>query len=374
MAWRIPIVDLAAEYAEVGAAVEEAVLRVLRSGRYVLGPETAAFEEELAALVGVPFAVGVGSGTEALVLALKAAGVEPGDEVVTSAFSFIATVEAILQCGARPVFADIEPEGFNLAPSGFEAAVTQRTRAVVPVHLFGRCADMPRIAAIAERHGVAVVEDAAQSIGAARAGRRAGAWGAAGCFSFYPAKNLGGAGDGGGVTTSEPEVAERLRLLRSHGTCAAGGHRLTGTTSRLDSLQAAVLRAKLPYLRVWTDTRARNAGIYAEELAGCPGVVLPGGAPDEEIVWSQYTIRCREPGRVRAALEARGIEWRHYYPRPVCEEPGLGGFRRPAAAFPEAARACAEVISLPVRASCSPEVIREIAGVIRDALGARSSP
>ncbi|MBW1685331.1 MAG: DegT/DnrJ/EryC1/StrS family aminotransferase [Deltaproteobacteria bacterium] len=369
MAWRIPIVDLAAEYAEVGAAVEEAVLRVLRSGRYVLGPETTAFEAELAALVGVPFAVGVGSGTEALVLALRAVGVEPGDEVVTSAFTFFATAEAILQCGARPVFTDVEPEGFNLAPSGFEAAVTQGTRAVVPVHLFGRCADMPRIVAIAGRHGIAVVEDAAQSIGAARAGRRAGAWGAAGCFSFYPAKNLGGAGDGGGVTTSEPEVAERLRLLRSHGTCADGGHLLAGTTSRLDSLQAAVLRAKLPYLEAWTDARARNAGIYAEELAGCPGVALPGGAPDEEIVWSQYTIRCREPERVRAALEARGIEWRHYYPRPVCEEPGLGGFRRPAAAFPEAARACAQAISLPVRANCSPEVIREIAGVIRDALG-----
>jgi dTDP-4-amino-4,6-dideoxygalactose transaminase len=297
--------------------------------------------------------------------------VEPGDEVVTSAFSFFATAEAILQCGAHPVFADIEPAGFSLAPSGFEAAVTQRTRAVVPVHLFGRCADMPRIAAIAGRHGVVVVEDAAQSIGAARAGRRAGAWGAAGCFSFYPAKNLGGAGDGGGVTTSEPEVAERLRLLRSHGACADGGHVLVGTTSRLDSLQAAVLRAKLPYLEVWTNARARNARIYAEELAGCPGVGLPGGAPGEEIVWSQYTIRCREPERVRTALEARGIEWRHYYPRPVCEEPGLGEFRRPAAEFPEATRACAEVISLPVRASCSPEVIRETAGVIRDSLGTR---
>jgi len=369
MAWRIPIVDLAAEYAEVGAAVEEAVLRVLRSGSYVLGPETAAFEEDLAALVGVPFAVGVGSGTEALVLALRAVGVEPGDEVVTSAFSFFATVEGILHCGARPVFADIEPEGFNLSPSALEAAVTPRTRAVVPVHLFGRCADMPRIAAVAGRHGIAVVEDAAQSIGAARAGRRAGAWGAAGCFSFYPAKNLGGAGDGGCVTTSEPEVAGRLRLLRSHGACAEGGHVLAGTTSRLDSLQAAVLRAKLPYLEVWTDARARNARVYAEELAGCPGVVLPGGAPNEEIVWSQYTIRCREPGRVQTALEARGIEWRRYYPRPLCEEPGLGGFRRPAAEFPEAARACAEVISLPVRPSCSADLIREIAGVIRDALG-----
>jgi dTDP-4-amino-4,6-dideoxygalactose transaminase len=369
MAWRIPIVDLAAEYAEAGAAVEEAVLRVLRSGRYVLGPETSAFEDELAALVGVPFAVGVGSGTEALTLALRAVGVEPGDEVVTSAFTFFATAEAILLCGARPVFADIEPEGFNLSPAAFEAAVTPRTRAVVPVHLFGRCADMGRIAASAERRGITVIEDAAQSIGAARAGRRAGAWGRAGCFSFYPAKNLGAAGDAGSVTTSEPQVAERLRLLRSHGARADGEHAVAGTTSRLDSLQAAVLRAKLPYLEAGTRGRERNAGVYAEELAGCPGVVLPGGAPDEEVVWSQYTIRCREPKRVRGALEARGIEWRHYYPRPVCEEPGLGEFRRPAAEFPEAARACAEAISLPVRASCPPETIREIAGVIRDALG-----
>jgi dTDP-4-amino-4,6-dideoxygalactose transaminase len=370
MVWRIPVVDLAAEYAVVGPAVEEAVLRVLRSGRYVLGPETAAFEKEMGALVGTPFAVGVGSGTEALFLALRAVGVGPGDEVITTAFTYFATVEAILLCGAHPVFADVEVDGFNLDPACFEAAIGERTRAVVPVHLFGRCADMAAVAEIAGRRSVAVVEDAAQAIGAARGGRRAGAWGRAGCFSFYPSKNLGAAGDGGCVTSADAEVAERLRRMRSHGAADDGVHAVAGTTSRLDSLQAAVLRAKLPYLKVWSDQRARNARIYAEELAGCPGVALPDGAPDELIVWNQYTLRCREPQRVQAALERAGIEWRHYYPRPACEEPALGPLRRSAVEFPEARRACAEAISVPVRASCSPDAIREIAAVIRQALGA----
>jgi dTDP-4-amino-4,6-dideoxygalactose transaminase len=368
MAWRIPLVDLTAEYAEVGPVVEEAVLRVLRGGQYVLGPETAAFEREMAELVGVPFAVGVGSGTEALLLALRAAGVGDGDEVVTSALSYFATVEAILSCGARPVFADVEPGGFNVDPSAVERALTPRTRAILPVHLFGRCADVAPLARLAQQHGALLIEDAAQAIGAARSGRCAGAWGVAGCFSFYPSKNLGAAGDGGCITTADPELAERLRLLRFHGLNADGLHVLAGTTSRLDAVQAGVLRAKLPYLKAWTDARVRNAGIYASELWDCPGIALPEAPPDEQIVWNQYTVRCSEPEPVRAALEAAGIEWRHYYPRLVCEEPALGPLRRPASDFPQARRACGEAISVPVRGSCPTETIREIAAVIRGVL------
>jgi dTDP-4-amino-4,6-dideoxygalactose transaminase len=367
MAWRIPIVDLAAEYREVGPAVEAAVLRVLRSQQYILGPETATFEAQLAALVGVEFAVGVSSGTDALVLALRAAGVAPGDEVVTSAFTYFATVEAILLAGARPVFADIEKDGFGVDPAGVEAALGPRTRAILPVHLFGRCADMPRLEALARARGIAIVEDAAQAIGAGRAGRRAGAWGAAGCFSFYPSKNLGGVGDGGVVTTDDPQLAERLRLYRSHGCAQDGAHQVLGTTARLDALQAAALGAKLPFLERWTRARARNARIYAEAFTGCEQIAIPGAGADETPVWNHYTIRCRRAPAVRAALEAEGIEWRHYYPTPAASQPALGAARCRPGSFPESERACAEAISIPVRPSCSPATIEQIADVVRRA-------
>jgi dTDP-4-amino-4,6-dideoxygalactose transaminase len=367
------MVDLAADWAEAGTAVEAAVRRVLASGEFVLGPETAAFESEIAERVGTRFAVGVGSGSEALELALRALGAGPGDEVVTSAFTHFATVEAILRVGARPVFADIEPEGFGIDPSGVEAALTGRTRAVVPVHLFGRCADVARVREVAEAAGIPVVEDAAQAFGAARSGQRAGAFGRLGCFSFYPSKVLGALGDAGMLTTDDPELAARLRLLRSHGTARGDVHVLPGTTSRLDSIQAAALRAKLPFLKGWIEGRARNARIYREELDGCPGVWLPGAGPDEEVVFAQYTLRCAEAPRVRAALAAAGVEWRHYYPRPAAAQPALGALRCEAGTFPEAERCCAEVLSIPVRASVPPAGIREIARVIRDAAAPESS-
>lgn len=368
MGWRIPITDLAAEldeFPEVRAAVEQAVLGVVRSGEYVLGPETRAFEAEMANLVGVRFAVGVGSGTEAVSLALRALGVGPGDEVITTPFTFFATAGAILLAGATPVFADIEADGFNLSPDGLDAVCTARTRAVVPVHLFGRCADVDAIGEWASHRGVAVVEDAAQSIGAGRGGRRAGACGDAGCFSFYPSKNLGALGDAGCVTTDDSEVAERLRMLRTHGAGTDGINRLAGTTSRLDSIQAAALRAKLPYLKQWNDGRARNARLYAEHLGDCENVRLPEPAVDEEVVWSQYTIRCRSRDRVRDALASHGVESRVYYPMPAYRQPALGAARRPAGSCPEAEKACDEVLSLPVRGSCSADEIRFVADVVR---------
>lgn len=361
---RVPCVDLAAEYREVGGAVEAAVLRVLRSGQYVLGPETRAFEEELAAFVGTRFAVGVGSGTEALMLALRALSVGSGDEVATTAYTYFATIEAILHVGARPVFVDIEPDGFNLDPEKLEAAIGPRTRAILPVHLFGRCADMPRIRAIADAHEVPIVEDAAQAIGAVRAERAAGAWGRAGCFSFYPSKNLGAAGDGGCVTTDEDALAERLRLLRNHGQEVRDQHGTLGTTSRLDSIQAAVLRAKLPFLKRWNDARAGNAARYTALLAEIPGVVVPRTEPGEAPVWNHYTIRCRRAEAVRAALAESGIEWRHFYPTPAYRQAALGELRLPAGACPETERACAEAISLPVFPTLGREALERVAAVV----------
>jgi dTDP-4-amino-4,6-dideoxygalactose transaminase len=369
MAPRIPIVDLAAEYAEVGAAVEEAVLRVLRSGQWVLGPETAALESEIARFVGVRHCVGVGSGTEAIELALQACGVAAGDEVVTTPLTFFATVEAIVRAGARPVYVDVEPGGFNLDPAGLGAALTPRTRAIVPVHLFGRCADMERIRARADSRGIPVVEDAAQAIGAARGGRRAGAWGAAGCFSFYPAKSLGAAGDAGCVTTDDDGLAERLRCLRNHGR-RGDGHVVTGTTSRLDSLQAAVLRAKLPHLEKWLLERSAHVAQYRRALADCPDLRLPEWGADETPAWSQFVLRSPRAPAIRAALDAADIEWRHYYPRPVYREPAFGEAALPEGACPEAERACREAISVPIYPRMSSEAVERVCEVVRKALGA----
>jgi dTDP-4-amino-4,6-dideoxygalactose transaminase len=365
---RIPIVDLAAEYAEIGADLEAAVLRVLRSGRYVLGPETQAFERELAAYVGARHAVGVGSGTEALCLALRAQGVGPGDEVITTALSFFATAEAIAWTGATPVYVDVEPGGFNLDPDGLAAARSPRTRAIVPVHLFGRCADMPRIRAFADAHDIPVVEDAAQAIGAARAGRSAGTWGASACFSFYPSKSLGAAGDAGAITTDDDATAEALRSLRHHG-AGPSGHERIGTTSRLDSLQAAVLRAKLPHLSRWLRERAEHVARYRARLAGCAAVRLPECGPDETPAWSQLVIRSEKAEAIRRALDEAEIEWRHYYPRPLYREPAFGAGRLPAGHCPEAERACAESLSIPIYPRLEATAIDRVCAVVLAAVG-----
>lgn len=362
----VPMLDLAAERAEVAADVEAAVLRVLRSGEYVLGPETAAFEAEMAALVGVRHCVGVGSGTEALLLTLRGLGVGPGDEVITTGFTYFATVEAILWCGARPVFVDIEPGSFNLAPVGLARAISPRTRAILPVHLYGRCADMAGIRKVADDCGIVVVEDAAQAIGASRDGRHAGAWGVAGCFSFYPSKNLGAAGDAGCVTTDDDALAERLRLLRAHGCLRRDHHETLGTTSRLDSLQAAVLRAKLPYLPRWTAVRTAQARRYRELLGATAGVTLPGAEPGEEPVWNQYTIRCQRPERVRGALDAAGVAWRHYYPLPAYRQEALGADRLAPGTLAEVERACREVISLPIHPGLDEAAIERVAQAVRE--------
>lgn len=370
MTGRIPIVDLLAEYEEVAPALEEAVLRVLRSGRWVLGPETEALEADIAAFVGARHAVGVGSGTDALILALRALGVGPGDEVVTTPLTFFATIEAIAHAGATPVFADIERGGFNLDPRRVEAVLTPRTRAILPVHLFGRCADMEALRALADPRGIPLVEDAAQAIGSSRAGRRAGTWSALGCFSFYPAKSLGGAGDGGCVTTDDADLARRVRTLRAHGLEGDAGHVAMGTASRLDSIQAAVLRVKLPHLEKWLAQRSAHVEQYRAALADCADVALPSWGADEQPAWSQYVIRSPKAPAIRTALDAADIEWRHYYPRPAYREAALGDARLPEGHCPEAERACAEAVSIPIYPRMSAEAVDRVCGVIRSAVGA----
>ena len=262
----VPFLDLVAQYQGMRDAIDSALERVAVSGHYILGEEVEALEREIAGYVGVPHAVGVASGTDALIVALRAAGIGRGDEVVVPSFTFFATAGAVVHAGAEPVFADIEPGSFNLDPRSLQRAITPRTRAVIPVHLFGQCADMEAIGAIASEHGLVVVEDAAQAIGARFGDQGAGSIGELGCFSFFPTKNLGGFGDGGLVTTASAELDTRLRLLRVHGSGGGPTHTEIGYNSRLDALQAAVLRAKLEHLESWTEARRSHAAIYCREF------------------------------------------------------------------------------------------------------------
>lgn len=350
----VPLQDPGREYRARRDEIDAALARVAGSGRYVLGREVEALEEEVARRVGVGHGVAVGSGTDALVLTLRALGIGNGDEVVVPAFTFFATAEAVVRAGATPVLADVRASTFNLDPVAARAAVTPRTAALVPVHLFGQMADLEALGELADRHGLALVEDAAQALGAARTagpGRvRAGAAGRAGCFSFYPTKNLGALGDGGMVVTDDGSLAARVRRLRDHGRDPdRGEHREVGYNSRLDALQAAVLRAKLPKLDEWNGRRRGHARAYDGALAGREGLVAPGVAAGSRHVYHQYTLRC--PGDrdgLRKTLEDRGVGHGVYYPRPLHRIRALRGRARTAGELFEAERACREVLSLPV--------------------------
>lgn len=341
----IPVLDLSPEIDALWDEVNAAVQRVLRSGQFILGPEVEAFEREVAGFLGVRHAVGVNSGTDALVLALRALGLGPGDEVVTTPFTFFATAEAVESVGARVVFADIEPGSFNLDPAAVEAAITERTRAILPVHLFGRPAAMGDLLGITERHGLAVVEDAAQAFGAAVGEQRAGTLGDLGAYSFFPSKNLGAYGDGGLVTTDDDGMAEAVRMLRAHGAKRKYHNETVGYNSRLDAIQAAILRVKLPHVEAYNAARRAVALRYDEALADVPGLVTPE-LPDGHVV-HQYTVRILDGQRdsVRTALKKAGIGTMVYYPVP-CHRLPLYAER--ARRFPEAERAAAEALSLPI--------------------------
>jgi dTDP-4-amino-4,6-dideoxygalactose transaminase len=354
------MLDLVAQHAPLEAALGAAATRVLGSGRFILGPEVAAFEGELAAAAGVSHAVGVSSGTDALLALLMAAGVGPGDEVVTTPYSFIATAEAIARVGARPVFADVEPDTLNLDPRAAAARIGPRTRALLVVHLFGRPARLAAFRELCAGAGVALFEDAAQAIGAAGVGS-----GAAAALSFFPAKNLGGFGDGGAILTSDATLAGTLRRIRNHGAADRMRHDLLGGNFRLDELQAALLRVKLPELPRWTAERRRLAALYRQRLAGLP-IALP--PDDPAAVWSQFVIRV--PGERRQALrdrlDERGIASAVYYPLPLHLQPALAFLGHRPGDFPHAERAAAESLALPIYPGLSDPALARVAAALGD--------
>jgi dTDP-4-amino-4,6-dideoxygalactose transaminase len=324
--------------------IDAAIRRVIDSGWFVLGPEVEKFEVEFAAACGAPHAVGVGTGTDAITLILRALGIGPGDEVITPPLSAAYSALAVMMAGARPVFADIDPARLTLDPAAFEAAITPRTRAVLPVHLYGQPADMTAILAIAARHRLAVVEDAAQAHLATSEGRPVGTMGVAGAFSFYPTKNLGALGDGGAVVTRDPVLAERVKRLRNGGQTTRYHHAEPGANSRLDEMQAAILRARLPHLPQWTERRREIAAAYRAGIAS-PDLLLPPQF-DEGHVYHLFPVIARHRGALQAHLAAHGVETLIHYPVPIPRQPALAGTHPHQC--PVADRICGEVLSLPI--------------------------
>jgi dTDP-4-amino-4,6-dideoxygalactose transaminase len=361
----IPFGDLKLQYQALKVELDGAIQSVLDKGWFILGESVAAFEREFAAYCGVGHAVGVANGTDALQLALTALGVGPGDEVITAPNSATFTALAISASGATPRFVDIDPETYNLDPTKLEAAIGPRTRAVMPVHLFGQPADMDAILAIARRHNLLVVEDAAQAHGAMYRGRRVGTLGDAGCFSFYPSKNLGAFGDGGMVTTDQPDVAERLRMLRNGGQKSRYNHELLGINSRLDEMQAAILRVKLAYLEKWNARRRHIADLYTA-LLGDSQVETPLEMAQVQHVYHLYVVRCQGREALQQHLKASGVETAIHYPTPIHRQAAYRWLNLGPGSFPVSERYAQQVLSLPIYPELTDTKVREIAAHIRD--------
>lgn len=378
----IPLLDLSRQIAALDHEIQAAIRRVISSGRFILGPEVTAFEAEVATHLGAAHAVGVGNGTDALWLALRALEIGPGDAVLTSPFTFFATASAIAGTGARIALADIDPETFNLSPAAVRAVLDgecevsrrvevdpARVRAILPVHLYGQPADLHAFEALARDRGLAIVEDAAQALGA-RVGERAiGASAGLACFSFFPSKNLGAFGDGGLVTTEDPTLADRVRQLRAHGSRARYEHHLLGTNSRLDAIQAAILRVKLPHLDAWVKARRRHAAAYSAALDGIPGLTPPVEAPGRHHAYHQYTVRLAQ-GRDDAARRLAAAEIGHavYYARPLHQQPALADLGYRPGDFPVAEQAAREVLSLPIFPELRPEERDRVVDTLRSHL------
>lgn len=375
MQMKIPILDLSVQYQQIADEIGVAIARVLNSQKFILGPEVREFEQELAPYCQCAEAVGCASGSDALLLALMACGVGSGDEVITTPFSFFATVSSIVRLGAKPVFVDIDAASFNIDSARIETTITERTKAIMPVHLFGQCAEMDRLNEIAGPRGIAVIEDAAQAIGAEYRGRRAGSLGAVGCFSFYPSKNLGGAGDGGLLTTNDPEIAEALRILRAHGAKKKYYHDRVGINSRLDSLQAAILRVKFRYLDQWAGARRANAQRYRELFrdAGLASdsLQLPAESESSLHVYNQFVIRARDRDNLRAYLAERGVGTEIYYPVPLHMQACFKDLGHQSGDFPESERAAEEALAIPIYpelgATAQGYVVETIASFYRQA-------
>jgi dTDP-4-amino-4,6-dideoxygalactose transaminase len=393
-AMQVPPFSLNEQLKALAEDLDQAVLQVLHSGQYIGGGVIAGFEQAFAAAIGVPHAVGCNSGTDALVLALRSLGIGPGDEVITTAFSFFATAEAISGVGATPVFVDVDPRSYLIDLDQLEAAITPATRALLPVHLFGRPVDMERVCAIAARHGLKVVEDCAQATGASWAGRPVGSWGDLGCFSFFPTKNLGGAGDGGAVTCRDPELAQTIRQLAVHGMPRRYLHTQLGYNSRLDAIQAAVLAVKLPHLPRWVEQRRGIAARYHQQLAGLPLLQLPDGGPAGHS-WNQFVVRvpacpagaqacggstscipsadsaayglpeacCRD--WLKQQLQDAGVSTIIYYPIPIHRQPAYAGLGYAPGSLPVTERLCSEVLSLPIFPELSAVQQQRVVEVLR---------
>lgn len=356
---KVPLLALRGQYESLRPRLLEAIERVIDSQQFVLGPEVEAFEKEISEYCATKFAVGCASGTDALVLALMAFDVKAGDEVITTPFTFFATAGSIVRLGGRPRFVDIDPRTYNIDPSLVEAAITSRTKAILPVHLYGQCAEMDPLLDISKRHGLPIIEDAAQAIGAADHGRRAGSMGQLGCFSFYPTKNLGGAGDGGMLVTNDSGLAQRLRRLRVHGGASEYLHDEVGINSRLDAIQAAILRVKLEHLDEWSEARRQKAAFYNALLNEAElevEVVPPFVRPNTRHIFHQYVVRVRQNrDKVIKHLSQHGIGTKIYYPIPLHLQKAFADLGYRNGQFPEAERAALETLALP----CFPEITEE---------------
>jgi dTDP-4-amino-4,6-dideoxygalactose transaminase len=360
---RIPLVDFKAQYKSIEKEIDAAIKEVLLSGQYILGPVVKEFEEKVAAYCGVKYAIGVASGSDALILALRALDIGPGDEVITTPFTFVATAHAIVHCGAKPVFVDIEPDTFNINPDLIEPAITKKTKAIIPVHLYGHPANMDPIITIAKTYGLYVVEDAAQAFGARYNRRKVGSIGHVGCFSFFPTKNLGCYGDGGMVVTDNPDIAEKVDILRRQG-CREKYHaEMVGYNSRLDAVQAAILKVKLKYVDQWNEQR-RNVAHRYNELLSESNVQTPVEAAYAYHVYHQYTIRSSKRDNLRQFLLENGMETSIYYPQPLHLQDAYRFLGDMQGSFPESERASQEVLSLPIFPELNSELQHEVCSTI----------
>jgi len=365
----IPLVDLKAQYNSMKDEIDAAIQRVVRSGQFILGPEVKAFEDEMAVYCGTKYAVGVASGTDALHIALLAFGIKPGDEVITTPFTFIATAESIAKCGAKPVFVDIDPGTYNIDPAQIEPRITSQTRAILPVHLYGQSAAMERILEIAKRYNLKVIEDCAQALGAKYQGKKVGSLGDAGCLSFFPSKNLGAYGDAGMVVTNDPSIAETVKILRFHGSKATYQHVMHGFNSRLDALQAAVLRVKLKHLDRWNELRRSRTSLYSRLLSRIEGIQPPHIEKHNESSCNYYTIRLKDSrlnrDKLRKHLESNGIQTMVYYPLSLHLQEVYKYLGQKPGDFPQSELAQEQVLSLPMYPELSEEQIQEIVQEIK---------
>lgn len=363
----IPMVDLKRQYSRLKTQIDKALGGVLEQTQFILGPNVAALEKEVAAYHGLPFAIGCANGTDALLLALRASGVVAGDEIITTPFTFIATAEVAAQLGAKAVFVDICPDSFNIDPQKIAAKITPKTKAIIPVHLFGHPADMEPIMKIAREHNLKVIEDCAQAFGAQYQGKTVGTFGDIGCFSFFPSKNLGCYGDGGMVITADEEIAAKIKMLRNHGSAVRYYHSEVGYNSRLDEIQAAILRIKLAQIDNFNEERRANASAYCRVLAG-QDLMLPTQRDGCRHVYHQFTLRLKNRQAVADALAKAGIASAIYYPVPLHQQEVFLKMYGPQESLPVTENCCAEVLSLPMFPELTQEEIRKIADVIVHAL------